>query len=78
MKTRNNKADFTHFHNKIAELQKNLEKGIAAYNEALSNNHRLKTEIDELRKDKKNQMEYKVTYTFKKALQKVKKETIFK
>lgn len=32
-----------------------MEKGIAAYNDALSRNNKLKNQIDELRKDKKNQ-----------------------
>lgn len=42
---------------KIKCLEVNLEKGIASYNDALSRNNMLKSEIDELRKDKKNQKE---------------------
>ncbi len=40
---------------KIKCLQVNLQNGIASYNEALSRNNMLKAEIEELRKDKKNQ-----------------------
>ncbi len=40
---------------KIKCLQVNLQNGIASYNEALSRNNMLKSEIEELRKDKKNQ-----------------------
>jgi hypothetical protein len=47
----------TNLNAKIKYLENNVEKGIAAYNDALSKNNKLKNEINELRKDKKSQRE---------------------
>ena len=57
MKTRKYKTETATLTAKIKCLEGYLEKNIAAYNEALAKNNALKNEIDELRKDKKNQME---------------------
>lgn len=42
---------------KICMLEANLDQTINSYNEALSKNNKLKCQIDELRKDKKNENE---------------------
>ena len=57
MKTRKYETETSTINARIKCLEGNLEKSIAAYNEALSKNNSLKNEIDELRKDKKNQMD---------------------
>lgn len=57
LKTKKYQTEISTLNARIKSLETNLEKGISTYNEALSRNNSLKTEIDELRKEKKNQIE---------------------
>lgn len=42
---------------KLKFYENSLKKGITAYNQALSQNNSLKSEINELRKERKSQMQ---------------------
>jgi len=50
LKTKKYQTEISTLNAKIKYLEINLDKGISTYNEALSKNNTLKTEIDELRK----------------------------
>lgn len=56
LKTKKYQTQISTLNARIKSLENNLEKGISTYNDALSRNNALKTEIDQLRKQKKNQI----------------------
>ena len=54
MKKQSSQSETSHLHTKIKSLEANLDKAVNVYDETISQNNKLKAEIDMLRREKKN------------------------
>lgn len=57
LKRSNATGEITGLHSKIKSLEGTLDKSISLYDDTLAENNKLRTEIDRLRRDKKNYRE---------------------
>jgi cell division protein FtsB len=57
LKVDSSKATNVMLQAKVKNLEANLEKAIGTYDDTLAHNHKLKNEIDMLRREKKNFLE---------------------
>jgi chromosome segregation ATPase len=57
LKKENSKAHNVMLQAKVKNLEANLDKAISTYNDTVAHNHKLKNDIDMLRREKKNYTE---------------------